>query len=80
MEQFPTPESKEARIERLITNLAIQEGMQTEDIISDIIVFAPHPENEFANPDYIEELAERLNISIEEMNEYALEKFNQERK
>lgn len=79
MEKPPTPESKEARIERLIAGLATQEGMQTEDIICDITVFAPHPENEFANPDYIAEVAERLNVSLDDINEYALIKFNQAR-
>jgi len=77
MEQPPTPESNEVRVERLIATLAAQEGMTPEDIISDIIVFAPHPENQYSNPEYFEELAERLSISIEEMNEYALEKFKQ---
>ncbi len=77
-ERIPTPESLEVRVERLIADLAEQEGMTKEDIISDVIVFAPHPDNAFANPAYIEDIAEKMGISVEEMTTYALDKYNKE--
>ena len=49
--------------------------MSPDDIQSDIIVFAPVEGNEeFANPEYFEILAEKLSITVAEMNTYAIKK------
>jgi|GEM_PF-1385685 beta-N-acetylglucosaminidase len=77
-EKIPTSESQESRVERVIAELAKREGMEAEDILSDIVTFSPHEENESHNPFYLEELAEKLNISIEEINQFAVEKFEEQ--
>lgn len=82
MEKFEKPklEQKELTIERelaidkLIENLAKKEEMNPDDMLSDIIVFAPYAENDSANPDYIEQVAEMIGIAPKEMTLYALEK------
>lgn len=74
MEQLPNFEQRELEINLLIENLAEREGMTAEDVLSDIVTFAPYEGNEAANPDYLEEVAERMGISPEEMTEYALKK------
>ena len=71
----PDFEQREREIDTLITRLAEHEGMEPDDILSDIMTFAPFEENEeFSNPEYFEILAEQLGISLEEMNEFALKK------
>ena len=67
-------EQREREIDILIESLAEKEGMLLDDILSDIVVFAPYEGNEYANPDYIEEVAERIGISHEEMTIYAIKK------
>ncbi len=74
MEGLPNYESREDEIDALIEQLAEAEGMNKDDIISDIITFAPIEGSENSNPDYIAEVAEMIGISIEEMNKYALQK------
>lgn len=87
MERFPlqqNPEEKEQKIERtneqieqLIEGLATKEGMAPEDIEGDIVVFALVEGNESANPDYLDELADRLQISSEEMRKYAKTRYEE---
>ncbi len=67
-------EKREKEIDVLIDALAGKEGMAAGDIICDIIIFAPTEENEYANPDYIEQVAEMIGITVEEMIEYAIKK------
>jgi hypothetical protein len=79
MEKFPKPkfenfEKREEEIDKLIEGLAEREGMDPDDMVGDIAVFAPYKGNESANPDYIEQVAEMIGISKEEMNRYAIKK------
>jgi hypothetical protein len=74
MESSPSTEEREQVIDGLVNNLAEREGMSPDDILSDIVTFAPYAENEAANPDYLDQLAEMIGISPEEMTEYALKK------
>jgi hypothetical protein len=75
MEKFKNNfESRESVIDKMIETLSEKEGMDVLDIISDIITFAPYEGNEDPNPDYLDEVADRLGISSEEMKEYALKK------
>ena len=48
--------------------------MSPDDIFSDIITFAPYEQNDSANPDYIDQVAEMIGISSEEMSTYAIKK------
>ena len=74
MEKPPSFENRELVIDRLINGLAKREGMSPDDILSDIITFAPHEQNDAANPDYINQVAEMIGISSEEMSAYAIRK------
>lgn len=74
MEGYKSPEERESEIDVLIEKLAEDEGMPADDILSDIITFAPYEGNEFSNPDYIEIVAEKLGITLDEMNTYAIKK------
>ena len=74
MEKLPNFENRESVIDELIRNLAEREGMNHDDVLSDIITFAPEEGNESANPDYIDQVAEMIGVSIEEMSEYANKK------
>lgn len=74
-ERPPTPESLEQVVERLVLALAIREGMDPQDILSDMITFAPHPDNEFANQEYFEELAEKMYCPVGRLVTYACQKF-----
>ena len=74
MREYPTFESLEAKIERLILELAQKEEMDQNDILSDMITFAPYEGNETSNPEYFEEVAERTGISLDELNDYAVKK------
>jgi hypothetical protein len=73
-ESQPNFEQREQEIDNLIENLGESEGMDPEEIMSDIITFAPTEDNEAANPDYIEQIAEMIGISVEEMTAYAIKK------
>jgi len=78
MEGPPQFEDQETIIDGLIDKLAENEGMNPEDILADIIVFAPYEGNENANPDYIDEVAEKMGISSEELTAYAIKKATEE--
>jgi hypothetical protein len=67
-------EQRELVIDKLIEDLAKKEEMNSDDILSDIIVFAPYEQNESANPDYIEQVAEMIGITPKEMTRYAIKK------
>ena len=64
-------ESRESVIDRMIEELAQREGMNPDDIISDIITFAELLEEDEGARGYFEELAERMGISLEEILEYS---------
>lgn len=72
--KFENFEKREEEIDKLIEKSAEQEGMDPDNMIGDIAVFAPYPENDSANPDYIEQVAEMIGISVEEMTRYAIKK------
>jgi len=74
MEGPPNFESRESVIGKLIDVLAEKEEMNPEDILSDIRVFAPYEGNEDPNPYYLDEVAEKIGISPEEMRAYAIKK------
>jgi hypothetical protein len=77
MENFENPEDFENRellIDGLINKLGEQEDMSPDDILSDIITFAPYEGNETINLDYLDQVAEMLGISAEEMRTYAVKK------
>ena len=74
MEQFPSFEEREAVIDGLIEDLAQKEAMRYDDILSDIITFAPYEGNDAVNIPYIEQVAEMIGISVEEMSAYAVKK------
>src|SRR5205085_2478789 len=74
METSPNFEIREIIIDEMVEKFAEKEGMNPEDVLSDIVTFAPYEGNDAANPDYIEQVAEMMGISLEEMNEYAIRK------
>ena len=77
MKNFETPENFESResiIDGLIDKLGEEEGMSPEDILSDIVTFAPYEGNESVNLEYLDQAAEMLGISAEEMRTYAIKK------
>ena len=74
MENFPNFEQRESAIDELVKNLAEREGMNPDDVLSDIITFAPYETNDTPNPDYIDQVAEMIGISAEEMTAYAIKK------
>jgi len=78
MEGLPKFEDRESIIDNLISKLAENEGMNEDDILCDIIVFAPYEGNELSNPDYLDEVADRIGISYEEMREYANKKAKEQ--
>lgn len=73
-QKFENFEKREEEIDKLIEELAKREGMNPDDIVVDIAVFAPYKGNDSTNPDYIEQVAEMIGISKEEMNQYAIKK------
>jgi len=74
MEKLPNFENREKEIDNLIENLAEREGMSSEDIFSDIITFAEISKEDEDAKAYLEEVAEKIGISPDEMFEYALKK------
>lgn len=64
-------ENREAAISKMIEDLAQKEEMNPEDILSDILTFAELYEEDSDASAYLEEVAERIGISFEEMVEYA---------
>ncbi len=74
MDRAPSFEIRESIIDEMVDKFAEREGMSPEDVLSDIITFAPCEGSESANPDYIEQIAEMMGISVEEMTAYAIKK------
>ena len=74
MENFKTPEQRESEIDKMIENLAGEKEMSPDEIMSDIATFASYDGNEDPNLDYIEQMAELLGLSVEEMTGYAIKK------
>lgn len=74
MEHPENFESRERVIDQLVSNLEKQEGMEPDFILWDIIRYSPVEGNDAANPEYLQEIAEKVGISIDEMNIYALQK------
>lgn len=72
-----SPERIEA-IDEMVEGLAEQEGMGPDEMFSDIATYAPYEGNEDPNPDYLEEVAEKLGISIPEMILYAIKKAEEQ--
>lgn len=72
--KFENFEKREEEIDKIIEKLALKQEMDPDDIIGDLAVFAPYKGNESANPDYIEQVAEMIGISPEEMTRYAIKK------
>jgi hypothetical protein len=78
MKELPSFENRESTIDNLIDQLAEREEMNAGDILSDIITFAPYEGNEASNPDYLDEVADRIGIPHEEMRGYALKKAKEQ--
>lgn len=74
MEKFTSLESRESIIDGLINGLAEKEGINPEDVLSDIVTFASYERNDTPNPDYLDQVAEMIGISSEEMSLYAIKK------
>jgi len=76
MENFEQRENREKEIDALIENLAQVEGMSVEDIFLDIITFAELCQQDEDAKGYFEELAEKLNLPVDEVIEYAIKKLD----
>ncbi len=74
-EKFENHENREEQINALIENLAQTEGMNSDDIFSDIVTFAELSKEDEDAKAYFEDLAERLGISLDEILEYAQRKL-----
>lgn len=77
IEQVKSFEQRELEIDTLIEKLATEQDMNPDDIIGDLAVFAPYKGNDSANPDYIEQVAEMIGlslVSVKEMIRYAIKK------
>ena len=74
MEKPPSFESKESVIDGLIEQLAQREGMSVEDISSDILTFFELSQADEDAKAYLEEVAEKIGISIDELMTYAAQK------
>ena len=76
MEQDPNLESRESIIEQLINNLAEKEGINPDDILSDIITSTQFGDSDPTDPahEYIKQLAEMVGISEEELKAFAIKK------
>lgn len=64
-------ESREAAIERMLEDLAREEEIDPEDIFSDLETFAELYDDDPGAAAYLEEVAEKIEISFEEMFAYA---------
>ena len=74
MENIPSFENRESLIDGLIENLAEREGMNSEDIFSDIITFVELSKEDEDAKVYLEDIAESIGIPFEEMMQYAIKK------
>lgn len=64
-------EKRESSIESRIEELAEREGMSAEDISSDILTFAELYEGDADAGGYLEEVAEKIGVSLEEIIKYS---------
>ncbi len=71
MEHLPNPEQREQEIDAHIEALAAAEGMSADDMFSDMKTFAELLQQDQGVKGYFEELAEKLNVPVEELIEYA---------
>ncbi len=71
MNDEPRPENLENRVRSSIEKLAKQEGMDPEDIESDICTFMELSETDEDALAYFEELAERLRFPLLDILTYA---------
>ena len=71
---FENKESRERVIDGLIEKLGKKEGMNAEDIISDLVTFLGLSQEDENAKGYLEEVAEKIGISIEEMVVYVVDK------
>jgi hypothetical protein len=67
-------ESRESVIDKMIENLAEREGMNPDDILSDIVTFLELSREDGDAVAYLEEVAERIGIPLDELMEYATKK------
>ena len=74
MENFEHRELGEEEIDFRIENLAQKEGMDAENIFSDITTFIEMYEEDKNVIGYFEELASQIGISVDEMIECAIKK------
>ena len=74
MDEDPKFEDRESIIDGLIKALAEKEGMDPEDISSDIVTFTELSGVDKDAAFYFEELAEKINIPFEELRQYAMKK------
>ncbi len=70
-------EKREKEIDSLIKNQAEIEGMLLDDLMSDIVTFAELFQEGEDVGSYFEILAEKIEISLEEMMQYANKKTEQ---
>jgi hypothetical protein len=67
-------EQREQEIDVLLSDLAEREGMDVDNILSDIITFAPTDEPDTYRDECLREVAEKLGITPKEMAVYAIKK------
>lgn len=67
-------ESREREIDLLIENLATQEGMDPNDILSDAMTFLELSTQDQDATAYLEELSEKLGIPYDEIIRYITKK------
>ena len=67
-------ENRELVTDKLVQEFAEKEGVNFDDVLSDIITFAPYEGNDSPNPDYIDQVAEMMGISSKELSDYAIKK------
>jgi len=66
---------REEEIDELIDKMPDKEDMTTQEMIEWITSFAPYKGNEdIIDATFLQEVAEKINISPEEMNRYAMKK------
>jgi hypothetical protein len=71
MEGIGNTESREAFITRRIEEVAAMEGMEKEDLLSDMMTFVEIVREDKDAMPYFEELADKIGVSVEEIIEYS---------
>ncbi len=74
MEKMPNFEGREREIDQMIERLAEMQEMTSDEIMSDLATYAPYEGNEDPNQEYLNEVAEMMGISVEELTAYAIKK------